>query len=393
MTMSLNTNTSMNTSTSTKATRRGHHEGSIYQRGDGRWTATITLGYVDGKRKRKSFYGQTRREVQVQLITALQTQQQGLPLPNDRQTLGIFLDRWLADVARPSTRPKTYRVYEQIVRLYLKPGLGHVALTKLNPQEVQALLNNGQAAGLSPRTIHHVHALLRGALNHAMRWGLVARNVATLVTLPHIPQVEITPLDPQQARIFLEALAHERLQALFLVPLAVGLRPGEALGLCWQDVNFATGTLTIYRALQRIEGRLQLVEVKTKRSRRVVSLPAVALQALTAHQARQREERLRAGDLWKETGLIFTTSIGTPIEPRTAVRIFKRILRDAGLPDRRFYDLRHTCATLLLVQGVHPRVVMEILGHSQISLTMNTYSHVVPTLQQEAARRMDEILS
>jgi len=175
--------------------------------------------------------------------------------------------------------------------------------------------------------------------------------------------------------------------------LAVGLRPGEALGLRWQDVNFETGTLSVLRALQRIEGKPQLVELKTRRSRRSVSLPQVALAALQAHRARQLEEQRRAGHAWRnDPGLIFTTARGTPLELRNVVRTFKRILRSAGLPDQRFYDLRHTCASLLLAQGVHPWVVMEILGHSQISLTMNTYSHVIPQLQEDAARRMDDLL-
>jgi len=372
--------------------RRGHNEGSIYKRTDGRWAATLTLGYEDGKRKRKTFYGETRKVVQEQLTAALRTHQQGLPVPNERQLMGTFLDRWLAESAKPSIRAKTYRSYEQLVRLHLKPGLGHIPLAKLGPQQVQAFLNRKLASGLSPRTVDHLYDRLRTALNQAVRWGLVARNVATLVDPPHVEETEVVPLDPGQARVLLETLKDERLQAVFTVPLAVGLRPGEALGLRWQDVNLETGTITICRALQRIEGQLQLVELKTRRSRRAIVLPGVALAALTAHRQRQQEEREQAGDRWQEHGLVFTTRHGTPIEPRNAVRSFKRILKRAGLPDQRFYDLRHTCASLLLAQRVHPRVVMEILGHSQISLTMNTYSHVIPQLQEEAAQRMNDVL-
>jgi integrase len=200
-------------------------------------------------------------------------------------------------------------------------------------------------------------------------------------------------LDPDQARQLLQTVQGHRLEALFTVALAIGLRPGEALGLQWQDVDLAAGALSVRRALQRVNGNLQLEEVKSATSRRHITLPQVALAALKAHRLRQLEEQEFLGESWPNTGLVFTSERGTPLEPRNAARLFQRMRRKAGLPYRRFYDLRHTCATLLLVQGVHLRVVMEILGHSQISLTMNTYSHVVPTLQQDAARRMDEVLS
>lgn len=372
--------------------KRGHHEGSIYKRDDGRWVASVTLGYDGGKRKRKSFYGDTRREVQAELTKALRDLQQGLPLADERQTLGAYLDRWLDEVAKPKIRAKTYHSYAQLIRLHLKPELGHVVLAKLSPQDVQEFLNRKLESGLSARTVQYLHALLRASLNRALKWGLVARNVAALVDPPRVESGEVTPLAPDQARQLLDALQSERLQALFAVPLAVGLRPGEALGLRWKDVNFTTGTLSVTRALQRIEGKLQLVELKTRRSRRTIALPDVALAALQAHQARQLDERMQAGERWQDMGLVFTTQHGTPLEPRNVVRTFKRILKNAGLPDQRFYDLRHTCASLLLAQGVHPRVVMEILGHSQIGLTMNTYSHVTPQLQQDAAKRIDDLL-
>ncbi len=259
---------------SSTRSRRGHHEGSIYQRGDDRWAAAMTVGYEGGKRK--TFYGRTRQEVQQQLTTALNSQQVGLPIPSDRETVGAFLDRWLADVAKPSIRAKTYRSYEQLVRLHLRPGLGHIVLSRLTAQDVQTFLNRKLSSGLSARTVHHLHARLRGALNQAVRWGLVARNVAALASPPHVEQVEVQPLDPGQARVLLDALQDERLQALFTVPLAVGIRPGEALGLRWIDVNLDTGTISVCRALQRIEGKLQLVELKTRRSRRQIALPDVA---------------------------------------------------------------------------------------------------------------------
>jgi integrase len=177
------------------------------------------------------------------------------------------------------------------------------------------------------------------------------------------------------------------------VPLAIGLRPGEALGLMWSDIDWERGTLHVARSLQRIEGKLRIEELKSRSSRRCIKLPEVALASLKTHRIHQAEERLAAGHTWQDTDLVFTTRQGKLLAPRFIARSFKRILKLAGLPDTRVYDLRHTCATLLLVQGVHPRVVMEILGHSQISLTMNTYTHVVPQLQNQAAGLMDDLLS
>ncbi len=373
-------------------TRRGHHEGSIYKRSDGRWAATVTLGYENGKRRRKTFYGETRKEVQEQLTKALSDIQQGLPLPNERLTVGAFLTRWLEESIRPMRRPKIYTSYAQVVRLYLQPMLGRKMLAKLSALDVQALINQLLEQGLSPRTVQYTHALLRAALNKAVKWGLVARNVATLVDAPGPDQQEMLFLSPEEARSFLEAIRGDRLEALYTVAIALGLRLGEALGLRWQDIDLETGILRVQVSLQRIDGKLVVDELKTRRSRRSLALPHFAIAALLAHQARQNEERQAAGAHWEEQGLVFGTRLGRPLGQRNVIRCFRRTLKKAGITHRRFYDLRHTCASLLLAHGVHPRVVMEILGHSQISVTMNTYSHVVPELGHDAAKRMDDLM-
>ena len=238
-----------------------------------------------------------------------------------------------------------------------------------------------------------MHAVLRRALGQALKWGLVARNVATLVDPPRVQRREVQPLGPDQARAILAAVQGDRLEALYSVALAVGLRRGEALGLRWTDVEFDAGALAVRAALQRVNGKLQLVQPKTARSRRTIALPQSVIVALHRHRVRQLQERLLAGQRWHDTGFVFTTTLGTPLDPRNVYRHFQRALDKAGLPRKRFPDLRHTCATLLLAQGVHPRVVMDILGHSQIALTMDTYSHVIPALQREAAGRMDALLA
>jgi len=373
--------------------KRGNNEGSIYKRDDGRWVASMSLGRENGKLKRKYFYGDTRKQAQEQLAKALRDVQQGIPLPAERLQVGPYLDQWLSEIAKSKTRRKTFVFYQQQIRLHLKPGLGHKVVAKLTPQEVEQFINKKLEAGLSAQTVKHLHAILRNALNRAMKWGLVARNVAMLVDPRHVKRYEAVPLDPAQARTLLRTLHHDRLEALFTVPLAMGLRPGEALGLMWSDIEWERGTLHLSRALQRIEGKLRIEELKSRSSRRSLKIPEIALSGLKAHRLRQAEERLAAGLEWHDTGFVFTTRWGTPPAPRFVARSFKRILRLADLPHTRVYDLWHTCATLLLVQGVHPRVVMEILGHSPISLTMNTYSHVVPQLQDQAAGLMDNLLS
>ncbi|MGH7876579.1 MAG: site-specific integrase [Candidatus Dormibacteraceae bacterium] len=244
-----------------------------------------------------------------------------------------------------------------------------------------------------------IHAgVLRTALGQAQRWGLVARNVAELVDGPRVERHEIRPFDPAEARAFLAAVATDRLSALYSVAFTMGLRQGEALGLRWMDVDLETGTLHVRHQLQRIDGNLQLVPLKTTRSRRTLALPESITTGLRAHRLSQLKERLLAGKTWK--GLepsdgachVFATPIGTPLDARNVVRQFKELLRLAGLREIRFHDFRHSCATLLLAQGVSARVVMETLGHSQIALTLNTYTAVVPELGREAARRMDALL-
>jgi len=251
---------------------------------------------------------------------------------------------------------------------------------------------------MAPKTVQYARGVLRTALNQALRWGLVSRNVADLVDGPKVERHEIQPFSPEEARTFLAAVRGDRLEALYSVALTMGLRQGEALGLRWEDVDLDTGTMHVRHQLQRIDGKLTLVPLKTARSRRTLALPDSITFGLREHRLRQLEDAVKAGKRWKgpkpnEDGAhVYTTAIGTPLEARNVVRAYTAIVKRAGLPHRRFHDLRHSCATLLLVQGVSPRVVMEILGHSQISLTMNTYSHVVPELGREAARRMDALL-
>jgi integrase len=308
--------------------------------------------------------------------------------------------------------------YEGVIRLHLVPTLGDIPLGKLGAHHVERLKRErldaimeqgpgvkkpveGQPAPeprhLSTATVRYCLVVLRMALDRACKLDLVPRNVALLVDYPKVEHAEIRPYDPDEAKRFLEAAKGHRLNALFTVALALGLRKGEALGLQWPAIDLERGTLAVRVALQRVKmpgddkGKLLLREPK-RCSRRTINLPQVCLSALIDHRVRQEQERRLAGSHWQDTGFVFTTGIGTPLEPRNLERAFAEITECAGLPRIRIHDLRHTAATVLLAQGVHPRVVMELLGHSQIAITMNLYSHVVPALRKEAAQRMDAAL-
>ncbi len=368
--------------------RRGNGEGSVFFRKDGIWVASLTR--PEGGRKH--FYGSTREEVQKKLALAVHARETGTLADARGLNTGDFLDQWMADVIRPSVRPWTYKGYEVHVRLHLKPAIGRVPLEKLTALHVQKLVNERSQTGLSPKTVRYMLGTLRAALNQAIRWQLVSRNVATLVDGPRVEQFEIQPFSPDEARRFLESIKGDRLEALYSVALTMGLRQGEALGLRWQDIDLEMGYLRVSKQLQRFDGKLHLVEPKTKRSRRSLAMPSTIAKGLSRHRSVQADERRVAGSRWVDTGLVFTRPIETGLEGTAITKDFHRRLAQAGLPQRRFHDLRHSCATLLLVQGVSPRVVMDVLGHSQIGLTMNTYSHVIPDLRREAARRMDDLI-
>lgn len=371
--------------------KRGNGEGTIYKRKDGRWVGVVHLGWDGGKRRRKYVYGETRTQVADALTTTLRARQQGLPIPKERLTVGQFLDQYLADAQAPSVRPMTLKRDREIVHLHLQPELGRLRLSKLNAQHIQALLRHKQDEGLSARTVQMIHGGLRAALNQAVRWDLVPRNVALLVRPPRVEHREVQPLSPDEAAVFLAGAQGDRLEALYAVALALGLRQGEALGLRWGDVDLDAGILRVRSQLQRVDRRWEFVPPKSNRAHRTLNVPSEIIGALRRHRARQLEERLVAGGRWEEWDLVFATRHGKPLDGRNVTRSFQAIAQRAGLRPLRFHDLRHTAASFLLAQGVDARSVMEILGHSQIGLTLNTYAHVLPALKQDAADRMDTL--
>lgn len=367
--------------------RRGSGEGSIRQRPDGRWEGRYRT--PDGMQR--SVYGTTRREAQTKLRAAQRAQESGLDVANGNQTLAAFLDAWLDDT-KPRLRPKTHKFYDHIVRVQLKPGLGRHRLRNLGPQHVQAFLNRQEQSGLAPQTVHHHRAVLRCALEQAVKWRLVERNVAKLADPPRLNRSPVRPLSTEQARAFIEHCAADRLGPLFQAAIATGMRQGELFGLHWEDIDWERKTLSVRGALQRVDGRPTLVEPKTDRSRRTIPLPALALGSLRAQRALQEEQRTLAGERWQEWGLVFTSSRGTPLDASNVNARLRKLLEEAGLPRQRFHDLRHCSASLLLQGGVGMRAIMGRLGHSQIGLTMNTYAHLSPELERDAADALDRVL-
>ena len=378
----------------TKERRRGHNEGTIYRRQDGRWVACLNLGFEDGKRKRKYVYGDTRREVAERLKRLHADQARGLPVSPDRLTVSSVLDDWMRDVVGPKATPRSVDTYARHVRLYLKPTLGQIRLAKLARQDVDRMMRGMEERGLSASTVRHARSVLRSALNHAMRQDLIGRNVAALSEPPRLPQTERPYLTVEQAEALLDAAKGERLEALWILLLALGLRRAEALGLHWEDVDFVAGEIRIRRALHRVNGQLILGEPKTARSRRTLPMPSMVAVALKAHRVRQLEERLLAGDRWRDHKLVFTWAIGTPLEPGGVSAMFRELVARVDLPAGfHLHDLRHSCVAALVAEKVDARTIMEILGHSNISTTMDIYAHIMPAGKREAADAMDRRLS
>lgn len=338
----------------------------------------------------------TRRQVQVKLTAALREQQTGGIVPLQRDSLGVFLDRWVGMLRAKGRRESTLGSYAWIITKYIKSEIGTIALTKLTQRDLNDFMQRKMESGLSARTVQYCHAVVRSALTKAEKDGLVGRNVAKLAEPPRqgvSPKIE--PLLAEEARRLLAAVKGHRLEALYSVALAVGLRRGEALGLDWAGFDVRQGTLKVTQTAQRVKGKGIVLTrtAKTDKSLRMIPLPKFALRVLNDHRALQKREREFVGAAWREHDLVFTTSIGTPIEPSNLRRHFHKTLDALQIERRRFHDLRHTAASLLLAQGATLHDVKEILGHSQIRLTADLYGHAYMAVKREAVSKMDDVLA
>ena len=373
--------------------KRGNGEGSIWRRKSGGWCAQYTV-YTSEGRKRRTLYGKTRQEVAAKLSKALADREGGLIFDAGSLTVGEYLARWLSHSVRDTVSQKTYESYESIVRVHLSPALGRIRLKALTPDHVRGLYREKLDSGLAPRSVLHIHRTLSKALKQATDDGLIPRNVTEAVKPPQARREEMQPLSRDQVRTFLDTVKGDRMEALYVLAITAGLRHGELLALKWEDVDLegANPTLEVRRNLSETRGRRSFVTPKSGRGRHL-RLSKRAAGALRGHRKRQLEERVRKAGLWEDHGLIFPSEVGTPMSGRNLYRAFKIRVKRASLPQTlRFHDLRHTCATLLLRQGVNPKFVQELLGHADISLTLNTYSHVLPEMGDAAAGGMDAAL-
>ena len=371
------------------ARRRANGEGSIYPRTDGRWEGYISIGGL----KRQFFLGRTHGEVKAKLDVARKAKLDGVPTKFERKRFSDFIDDWLASV-QSSLKARTWTRYEQLIRVHAKPAIGKLQLEKITPQHVQRLYAKMLENGSAEATVLQLHAVLHKAFKQAVRWDLVGRNVLDAVVRPKRQRQEMKTFSPEQARRFLEAAHGDRYEALFVLALTTGMRQGELLALGWDDIDLDNGVVHLQRSVQRTKAGFQVTDPKTRGSRRQIELAAIATRALEAHRVNQTAERLLTGSGWKDEGLVFATKTGGYVDASHVLRhCFYPLLDRASLPRIRFHDLRHTAATLMMAQGTHPKVVSEMLGHSTIAITMDLYSHVSPTMQQNAVAALDSLLT
>ena len=312
----------------------------------------------------------------------------------ENMTVGEYLDVWLKGSVYGSVRQSTYDRDTNLVNNHIKPVLGGLKLKKLNSAHVQGFYRDRLDAGLSASTVRKVHDILRRGLAQAVDWHLTPRNVADVVKPPKPLAKEMVALSADQTRRLLDAAAEDRLEALYKLAVHTGMRQGELLALRWQDVDMENAVVSVRRTLTRSGGKVTFGEPKTRKSRRSIRLTQQATEALRAHLERQLRDMEILGDRYQDQGLVFTTDTGAPINPSNLrQRSFASLLKQAGLPHMRFHDLRHTCATLLLSRGFHPKFVQELLGHATIAITLDTYSHVMPSMGDATAKAMEDALA
>ncbi len=366
-----------------------------YVERDGKIYARVT--YIDGSGKERQIWRRAESKSEAkELAKELERQLKTGSEPFEHKgTLDEYLDRWL-ETCKQKVGGRTYQDYLNLLRLHVRPALGNKKLSALRPLDVQKLVNDLQKKGLGPRTTRHAHAVLSRALKQAVRWRILIHNPAADITLPKQVSKEMKALTPEEAQKFLKACELDEYGLVFELALISGMRPEEYLALQWHDLAFHQNTVTVQRVVvwERWTKAVYFAEPKTSKSRRAIPIPDYLMRRFQEHRKRQLEHRIKMGEKFKnEHNLVFTSKTGTIVSIRNLQgRHFKPLLVKAGIPDIRLYDLRHTCATLLLAAGENPKVVSERLGHASIVLTLDTYSHVLPTMQKSATERLEKLL-
>lgn len=367
--------------------KRANHEGAVYQTDEGRWRAEVRL--PNGKTK--YFQAPTQAAVLAKKKDFELQLAQGLESLDAEQPVKVFLERWLADVQKNAVRTSTYESYEQVLRKRVYPRIGNLKLSKVTGQHLQALYSELQKEGYSPASVVRTHSILHKAFKQALMWRIIVRNPADEVSRPRIPRHEMKTLDVEQVRALVEAASSQLWRALFALAGTHGLRRGEALATRWRDIDLVEGSLSVVRTLHHPKGGgYEFSEPKTKNGRRKIRLAQHVLKELRAHRTEQLEHRLAAGEFWVDEDLVFANEFGRPLGEDKVTENFHRALERAELPRIRFHDLRHTAATVMMSLGVHAKMVQETLGHGNVGITLDIYSHVTPDMQQDAVEKLNQ---
>lgn len=390
--------------------KRANGEGTISKRvKNGKtvgWRGAVSLGYdAEGKPLRRTVSGKTQEEVREKMAAVLAAQHTGMLADAGGITVAAYFERWLEAKERDEVKPNTLRSYEDTARLYLLPRLGRKKLEKLTPLDVEGVLTALRKDGKSPQIMSYSLRVLKMALRQAVRWQMVPRNVAEAIKAPKITRPELHVWTPEEVAAFLDASQTHRLHAAFYLALMTGMRRGELLGLQWDDIDWERSRLKVRHNLVEVrskaeEGKvhagkptvssidLVLQTPKTAGSSRTIVLSPGTLSKLREHRERQQAERVKAAEAWQKPtngGYVFATEIGTATDPRNFYRWFNNIREEAGVPQIRFHDLRHTAASLMIRRGIPPKTVSERLGHADVGFTLRTYTHLYDEQREEAA--------
>lgn len=365
-------------------------KGHIRKRGN-KYAFVLDVGYDElGKRKQKWFSGyKSSKEAERAMAEKITEIESGSFVEPSTEYLKDFFIRWLK-LKKDQVKPSTLDTYKRMVKNHVIPKIGHIRIDKLKPAHLDKMYGLMKRERLSSGSIAKTHNIIKTALNQALAYGDISRNPALVVKPPRIERKEIQCWDEEQVRSFLNLAREDRYFIAFYLALTTGMRQGEILGLKWNDIDINEQKLIVYRTLSHSGDHFG--DTKTSGSRRSISLTKSTIEELKKHYAELRKERVKLGPAYEDHGLVVSTSLGSHVLPRNLVRSWYKLLKKSGLPKIRFHDLRHTHATLMLKQGVHPKIVSERLGHSNVRITLDTYSHLLPGLQEAAADKFDEFL-